>query len=120
MLRDGTALTPPSRCLRVLVYLSVLLVLFSSIAQAAHHHGSWTDGAQVRVLSNVHTFVANESDVSELTCPLCMVSHSVLPSFPALIARLNFCAAIASFVLRTMEPRGFWSYDLFSRPPPQA
>ena len=118
MLRDGVAFTRPSRRFGVLVYLSVLLLLLTSTAQAAHHHGSWTGNAETRSATTRHSLEANVSDSAELTCPLCMVSHSAVPVFPALIARLDLCAGILLFVFQTAEPAGFWSYNLFSRPPP--
>jgi hypothetical protein len=120
MLRSGAASLTPSRNLRALVYLSILLLLFMSTAQAAHHHGLWAGGAEVRASGTPHIIDASDTEASELTCPLCVVSHSVLPSFPALIARLDFCSEILSFVVRAPEPVGFWTYDLFGRPPPHS
>jgi hypothetical protein len=119
MLRHGPASLPPTRRLRVSVHLAALLLLFISFAQAVHHHVSWNVVAQTHAVGKAPNLIANELDLSELTCPLCIASHTVLPSFPVRIARLQFCAEIVSFVFHASEPRGFWSYKLFSRPPPQ-
>jgi hypothetical protein len=106
--------------LRIVVYLSVLLLLFMGIAQAAHHHGSWTEAAKIHASSEVPNFTANDSSDSDPACMLCMVSHSALPSFPARHGHLDSSTRFVSFLVRIIEPRGFWSYSLFSRPPPQA
>jgi hypothetical protein len=120
MLRDRAIHTPPSLRFRIVVSLSVLLVLFTSVAQAVHHHGSLTGSANVRALSDIRNFAATDTVDSDPTCPLCAVSHSALPSFPTLIRRLVFSATLVSFLFQSTEPRGFWSYNLFCRPPPQA
>ncbi len=119
MLRHGPASLPPTRRLRVSVHLAALLLLFISFAQAVHHHVSWNEVAQTHVSGKAPSLHANESELSELTCPLCIASHTVLPTFPARIARLQFCAEIVSFVFHASAPRRLWSYKLFSRPPPQ-
>ncbi len=118
MLRSGPASLPPSRRFRVCVFLSALLLLWMSVAQAAHHHGSLTDGAKARA-SNIASFEANDPGTSELACPICIVSHSVLPSFPVLVSRLDPRGETLSCVHQPPEAAGFWSYDLFGRPPPQ-
>jgi hypothetical protein len=123
MFRGGPLCRPSSRRFRVLVHLSALLLLSMSLAQATHYHGPWISGAKARLSNTGYSADAKDfegTDSSELTCALCMVSHSVLPSSPAMMTRLNFCIAITPFVFESIGGPGFWSYSLFSRPPPQA
>jgi hypothetical protein len=120
MLSSGSASLTPSRRLRVLVHLSVLLLLFMSMAQAAHTHSPWASGAELHAPNTTHTLNAGDTAASELTCPLCMFSHSVLPSFPALATPLNLCTKRRSVSVREPDPLLFWTYDLFGRPPPKS
>jgi hypothetical protein len=91
-----------------------------SMAQAAHNHSLWASGAELHASNSTHTLNAANTEASELTCPLCMFSHSVLPCFPALAVPLNVSAKRLSVSFRAPEPHLFWTYDLFGRPPPQS
>jgi hypothetical protein len=95
--------------------LCLLLVAFSSSAQAVHVHGQWLPHQQAQVDVAVEASQAP----SEAACPLCMAMHSALPVAAAvpstqLVADMAIrVAAAADFV-----PNEAWHFARFSRPPP--
>jgi len=116
MLRGEAAVRPASRYFRIYVHLAALLTLWMSLAQAAHHHGSWTEGPAA--YASLHSIDSGAANSSELNCPLCMVGQTTLPAFAMPIERLSACTEPLCSRFDPAEPRGFWSYYLFSRPPP--
>jgi hypothetical protein len=115
----GLAILPPSRRFRMHVHFAALLLLFLSLAQSMHHHGFPAVGAKARVDGTHRTLEASSPADSELTCPLCISSHLVLPSCADAIGRLMFFGRAVFRTRETAAPYRFWSFPLFSRPPPQ-
>jgi hypothetical protein len=120
MFTSGLALRPAARRLRFSVHLATLLMLFVSIAQAMHHHGSQTGGTIAHASKHDRDSISNLSNDSELTCPLCIVGHSTLPAIRTLTERPGSRGEPLIPGFQIAEPHGFWSYNLFCRPPPSA
>ena len=118
MLKSELAVRRPSHCSVVFVHLAAMLMLWMSVAQATHHHGSWTGGTEVRASDQEHAFHATQPNDSELNCPLCMVGHSTLPAIATRIERLQMEIEPLSISFELTNPSRFWSFDLFGRPPP--
>ncbi|WP_128913123.1 hypothetical protein [Granulicella sibirica] len=118
MLKGESAVRRPSHCLFAFVHLAALLMLWMSVAQATHHHGSWTGGTEAHASDHRQFLHIIQSNDSELTCPLCMAGHSTLLAFAVLTERLQVDPEPLSICLEFTEPALFWSFDLFGRPPP--
>lgn len=118
MFKGESAIRRPSRCSFAFVHLAAMLMLWMSIAQATHHHGSWTGGTEVRASDQRHACHATLPYDSELNCPLCMVGHSTLPAVAMPIKRLQVELEPLSICFELTKASHFWSFDLFGRPPP--
>jgi len=95
--------------------LCLLLVGFTSSAQAVHMHGQW--------LPHQHAQLDMAVDASqtpgEAACPLCMAMHSALPV--AVVAPATDPVAdqpIRAVAAADRVPDEAWHFARFSRPPP--
>jgi hypothetical protein len=102
--------------LRTMALLCLLMVAFSSTAQAVHVHGQWLPHQQSQV-----DIAVDASQVSgEAACPICVAMHSALPvaaAVPATILVADKPTRMAAAADRV--PDETWHFARFSRPPPQ-
>ena len=101
--------------LRTMALLCLLLVAFSSSAQAVHVHGQWLPHQQTQVDIAADT----SQSQSEASCPLCVAMHSTLP----VAATIPATEMVADEPMRVVAvadrvPDETWHFARFSRPPP--
>jgi hypothetical protein len=99
--------------------LCLLFMIWLSIAQASHHHGLWPgQSAQAQSVSADHPASPKGYQDNEETCQLCIAMHSALPGIFRFAVILGVLLAVL-LLERTEQPIvSFWSFSLFSRPPP--
>jgi hypothetical protein len=98
-----------------LAVLCLLLVAFSSSAQAVHVHGQFLPHQQ----SQVDIAVDASQGPGEAACPLCVAMHSTLPvaaTVPATVLVAD--KPMRSALVADRVPDEAWHFARFSRPPP--
>lgn len=105
--------------MRLFAALSLLFMVWLSIAQAGHHHGLWPgQSAHTQSVSVEHPGNPGTTQDNEDTCQLCIAMHMALPGIFRFAAILG---ALLALLLpeRSEQPTvSFWVFSLFSRPPP--
>jgi hypothetical protein len=93
----------------------MLLLLFGSTAQVAHHHA----GDLPLSKSSQQKAPAPHQKDAESLCPLCIAMHSALP-VAAPVAQVPVALAHeVDTALPASRYVSLWTFELFGRPPPQ-
>ncbi len=101
--------------LRLSALVCMLLLLFASTAQVAHHHV----GDLPLTKSSQQKAPAPQQKDAESLCPLCIAMHSALPVAAQIAVVPVALAHEVHAALPASQYLSLWRFELFGRPPPQ-
>ena len=91
----------------------IFLMLWLGMAQAVHRHGNPLSASAKRICAAATA----DHGLSEGTCPLCAVMHSVLPVSAREAWSWEY-SAVREVPAQSSRVERLWDFSLYGRPPP--